>query len=166
MKSDLVTSVFMRLKPRLLVKARNIVGDDAANDVLQDAFFRLWRRRASIKCESEAEGVSLAAVRNTGIDYLRRKAVRRENVTDDFVAIERPDDDDSADLTDQIDEVTRIVESQLSERQRAILYMRDQYGYSIEEIAAEYSLTQANVRMILSRSRNIVRECYRNYIQR
>lgn len=166
MKSDLVTSVFMRLKPRLLIKARNIVGDDAANDVLQDAFFRLWQRRASIRCESEAEGVSLAAVRNTGIDYLRRKAVRRENVTDDFVAIERPDDDDPTELTDQIDEVTRIVESQLSERQRSILYMRDRYGYSIEEIAAEYSLTQANVRMILSRSRNIVRECYRNYVQK
>ena len=166
MKSDLVTSVFMRLKPRLLVRARNIVGDDAANDVLQDAFFRLWQRRGCIKCESEAEGVSLAAVRNTGIDYLRRKAVRRENLTDDFVAIERPDDDDASELTDQIDEVTRIVESQHSERQRSILYMRDRYGYSIEEIAAEYSLTQANVRMILSRSRNIVRECYRNYVQK
>lgn len=56
MKAELFTSVFLRLKPRLMAKAKGLVGDDDAADVLQDVFFKLWQKRDDMASEREAEG--------------------------------------------------------------------------------------------------------------
>lgn len=169
MKAELFTSVFLRLKPRLMAKAKGLVGDDDAADVLQDVFFKLWQKRDDMASEREAEGQAVMAVRNMGIDYLRRRSSRREDPVGDSTDISDAsmvDDDDESAKAERLADVTRIIERELTERQCSILYMRDRYGYSIEEIACHYSLSEANVRMILSRARNTVRECYIKYRQK
>ena len=114
-------------------------------------------------------GMTVMAVRNMGIDYLRRRSSRREDPVGDSTDISDAsmvDDDDESAKAERLADVTRIIERELTERQCSILYMRDRYGYSIEEIACHYSLSEANVRMILSRARNTVRECYIKYRQK
>ncbi len=164
MKSHLLTSVFMRMRPRLLSTARGILsGSDAeALDVLQDAFCRLWSRRDELSDESHAVGASVTAVRNASIDALRR----RRTFTDVDVLESMPADDRADTSSDLLHEVENIIDRHLSERDRRILYLRDRYGYDIEAIGAELNLSEANVRMILSRARRTVRECYRQRINR
>ncbi len=157
MKHDLLTSVFTRLQPRLLASARRLLADDSdARDALQDAFCRLWQHRADIDGEQQAEGVSVVSVRNACIDVMRR---RRFRDADPIEAIDaRVVSDDPPDL---LEEVTAVIESALTPRQRDILYMRDREGYEMAEIACQFGLSEANVRLILSRARKTVRECYR-----
>ncbi len=161
MNSDLLTTVFMRLRPRLMATAQTILAgsEPDAMDALQDAFCRLWGHRDSLQSVSHAEGVTVTAVRHAAIDALRR---RRDVVGVEQLAEEAEDADSADDLFGQVE---RLIETALSERDRKILYMRDRYGYDMESIARQTGLTEANVRVVLSRARRAVRECYRKSLR-
>ena len=50
MEEDKLTTAFRRISMRLRQSARKLTGTaDDADDVLQEAFFRLWRKRSEIK---------------------------------------------------------------------------------------------------------------------
>lgn len=162
MNHDILTSIFTRLRPSLLASAKNVLresGDDAS-DALQDAFCRLWRHRDSFADEEHARAASYTAVRNAAIDMVRR---RRSTIS----AGEVPETAaDAVEASDLYDEVNSIIVRELTERERSILMMRDRNGFEMDAIAARLEITEANVRLILSRARRKVRECYRERINR
>lgn len=157
MEEDALTSAFRRIGARLRRSARSLTGSDAdADDALQEAFFRLWRRREDITAREQAEKLLTATVRNAGIDTLRARTRHSDSPVPEIA-------DDTEDATAQSEllaEVKMLMETSLSPDHRSILYERDQYGWDITEIAEAHGLTEANVRMILSRSRKRVRELY------
>lgn len=162
MKEELLTSVFMRIKGRLRLTARRIVGDDAVDDALQDAFVRLWSRRSDFESEHAVEGVAVTTVKNICIDSLRRDTVRRHDDIDDNTSVASVTDDyyERQEQGELYGEVTDLIERQLSERDRRILYLRDRDGWEMEDIALELGISEANVRVILSRSRKTIRQIY------
>lgn len=158
MKSDILTSIFTRLRPSLLASARGVLRENEADasDALQEAFCRLWRHRGSFESESHARAASYMAVKNAAIDIVRRRrpAAPVEEIPEEVSA-------DDAGCTELYDEVDRIIRRELSERERDVLMMRDRHGFEMDAIAARLDATEANVRLILSRARKKVRECYR-----
>ena len=162
MNHDILTSIFTRLRPSLLASAKNVLREsgDVASDALQDAFCRLWRHRDSFADEEHARAASYTAVRNAAIDMVRR---RRSTIS----AGEIPETAaDAVEASDLYDEVNSIIVRELTERERSILMMRDRNGFEMDAIAARLEITEANVRLILSRARRKVRECYRERINR
>lgn len=158
MASDILTTTFMRLRERLQANARRLLADDsAAEDALQDAFCRLWRHKDDIVSDSQAEGLSVTAVRNTCIDALRR---RRNNLPIDQAEAEVSDSDADDDRSEIYESVRLIIDRRLSQRERAVITMRDTMGMEFADIADELGITENNVRMILSRARRTVREIY------
>lgn len=163
MKEELLTSVFMRIKGRLQMTARRIVSDEAVDDALQDAFVRLWSRRSDFDSATAVEGVAVTTVRNICIDTLRRDAVRRHDDIDDnpsAAAVTDDYGDDTQERRELYGEVTGLIDKELSERDRRILYLRDRDGWEMDDIALEMGISEANVRVILSRSRKIIRQIY------
>lgn len=163
MKEELLTSVFMRIKGRLQMTARRIVSDEAVDDALQDAFVRLWSRRSDFDSATAVEGVAVTTVRNICIDTLRRDAVRRHDDIDDnpsAAAVTDDYGDDRQERRELYGEVTELIDKELSERDRRILYLRDRDGWEMDDIALEMGISEANVRVILSRSRKIIRQIY------
>lgn len=163
MKDELLTSVFMRIKGRLRLTAQRIVNDDAVDDALQEAFMRLWSRRSDFDSSNIIEGVAVTTVRNICLDTLRRNAVRRHDDIDETPSAVAVIDDDSEEIQAQCElygEVSTLINSQLSERDRRILYLRDRDGWEMDEIAQEMGISEANVRVILSRSRKTIRQIY------
>lgn len=160
MENDLLTSTFTRLQSRLRDMAQRMLGSrDDAGDALQEAFCRLWQRRDSFTSTSHAEGATVTTVRNICIDTLRRQVV--ETVADEIP--DRPDDSPSDnDIDSTLSRVRAIIDSKLSPVQRTVIYMRDMQQMSIADISRATSMTEANVRMTLSRARRAVRECYIN----
>ena len=152
MRAEILTSVFTRLRPALLASAKSVLRDSAddAPDALQEAFCRLWRHRDRLETEEHACAASYTAVRNAAIDMVRRS---RPTVTDEMI----PDA-----IAELYDEVSRIIRQALSERERDVLMLRDHSGFELDAIASRFGTTEANVRVILSRARRKVRECYRN----
>lgn len=156
MEEDKLTTAFRRISMRLRQSARKLTGTaDDADDVLQEAFFRLWRKRSEIRDEEHAEKLLTATVHNAGIDLLRYRA-RYSDETPEELAEQAPDED----RTELLSDVTALIDRTLTDEQRQILYERDRDGWEIEDIALRHGLSEANVRMILSRSRKRVRELY------
>lgn len=149
----------MRLRERLRANARRLLDDDCeADDALQDAFCRLWKHREKIVTDSQAEGLSVIAVRNTCIDALRR---RQNGLPIDQAEAEFSDNDDSDSMRYELyRSVKQIIDSRLSERERRVITMRDTMGMDFADIADELGITENNTRMILSRARRTVREIY------
>lgn len=156
MEEDKLTTAFGRISMRLRQSARKLTGTaDDADDVLQEAFFRLWRKRSEIHDEEHAEKLLTAIVHNVGIDLLRYRA-RYSDETPEEQAEQAPDED----RTELLSDITALIDRTLTDEQRQILYERDRDGWEIEDIALRHGLSEANVRMILSRSRKRVRELY------
>ncbi len=156
MEEDKLTTAFRRISMRLRQSARKLTGTaDDADDVLQEAFFRLWRKRSEIHDEEHAEKLLTAIVHNVGIDLLRYRA-RYSDETPEEQAEQAPDED----RTELLSDITALIDRTLTGEQRQILYERDRDGWEIEDIALRHGLSEANVRMILSRSRKRVRELY------
>ena len=142
-----VLTIFTCIRQRLHTTARSIAGEDNADDVLHDAFCKLWTER-----------IAATIVKNVSIDYLRsaQRSVQPANVCG------ATDDAKEQDMRERFDAVKRIVEMQLSDTQRRVLWMRDYEGYSFAEIAAAVDMTEENVRQTLSRARKQIRETYKN----
>lgn len=160
-QSNILLNVFQRMRPRLFATAKGIVqSDEDALDVLQDAFFRLWRRQDKIGDEASAEGLCVTAVRTVAIDTERRRSARGERVdieaTSGLQAQSTPTTD-----AELFGEIKAIIDSALPPRQRDVLYMRDYRGMEMEDIALRMDISEANVRVMLSRARNTVREIYK-----
>lgn len=153
MNSDYITSAFRRIGNRLLARSGRIVGNEDAADALQEAFVRLWTARMQPTAESQAEAMLSRTVYNLTIDsYRRNRLMTRDDIPEQPA---EPTDD-----SDLIDDVNRLIAQNLSERDRMILLRRDRDGWDFDEIAATYGITEANARMIVSRSRNTIRTLY------
>lgn len=157
MKRDKVVSIFTHLHQRLHTTARNIAGDDNADDILQDAFCKLWTLKNLPSDQQQTEKIASTIVRNVSIDY-RRSAERKTQSS-----IDKADTENSQEnaIRELFVTVKHIIELQLSDMQRQVLWMRDYEGYSFAEVAEKMCITEENARQILSRARKTIRETYK-----
>lgn len=162
MKSDILTSTFMRFRATLESVAARIAGPDDAEDVIHDAFCRLWSKHPSVRDESEAMKLTYTAVRNLAIDRYRALGVRHAIPIDQCPEPQTDGDEPYANDRQQTYEaVIRLSRKTLNETQYEIFRLHDIEGVSYPEIARLTGMSPENVRMTLSRARKAIRERYR-----
>lgn len=165
MEDHTMISTFQGLNLRLKSLVRRFLHDtDAAEDVIQEAFCRLWPRRGSIETSSDAQALATTVVRNICIDRVRHEGR--------FVECAIDEDRDSAcsasaqenmEVSEQYEWVSRYVNERLSTMQREVLRLHDFEGFSFEEIAEKLNIEQTAVRMNLSRARRAIRDQYNEW---
>lgn len=164
MKEEFVTSVFTRCRERLRLTARRLLGnDDDADDALQETFCRLWGKREALRDEAAVEGTTVTTLRNICIDSLRRSAAHpADSVDDQLAAIEAraglEADQEETEL--RYAEIAELIDRRLSPRDSQFIYLRDRDGWDFDEIAERFDLDEGNVRVIVSRARRAIRDCY------
>jgi len=157
-------SAFRKMGERLRRMAGTLLAnEDDADDALQEAFARLWPRRADIPTEEAASALLCSTVRHLSIDELRRRKVRGEQP---LTGNEPPPEAESgerspADTEALYGEVERLIEEKLTPLQRDILRRKEFRQESYADIAASLQMQETAVRMQLSRARKIIRETYR-----
>ena len=157
MPRELLTDTYMTLRERFRMRARRILGNaEEAEDALQEAFYRLWAKGYEICSRSEAEALLSTAVRNTSLDAVRR---RRDKVPLD--AADRLPAEDRRDRAEQLANVRKLIDSELTDTQRYIMEKVEYGGITQEQIAEELGMQPAAVRMQLSRARKTIRELYK-----
>lgn len=158
-----VLSAFQHLRRRLQNISAHITGDtEDAEDALQDAFIKLWMRRAEIKSTDEVAAIMTTTVQHLSIDRIRSRNAKSEVPIDDnrdtFI-------DDSNDLQSEIEErflqIQHIIATRLTITQQRVLQLRDYENREYEDIAQTLQMQPAAVRMQLSRARKAVRDIYR-----
>ena len=152
------------LRRRAFAIAYRMLGSVAeAEDIVQEALLRLHRvRDAGTQIDTPMAYISTLATR-LSIDHLRSARVRREQYVGDWLPeplVESPEGDPAqrAEMLDSLSFAFLAVLERLSPEQRAVLLLRDVFGYEYDEIAEILDLEAANVRQLAVRARRRVRE--------
>ena len=137
--------------------ARSIITDDVeAEDIVQDVFERVWRARAAVLASQYPRAYVCRMAHNLAID--RQRAKQRVQNFMGVESITAMADGDNETTTNDMAMITRRLISQLPEKQRLAMHMRDIEGYEMDEIASLLESDEASVRVNISRARKSVRE--------
>ena len=139
-----------RLRPRLMLTASRYLGDDDAEDTVQDALLRLWQMVGELRQPFDA--LALRLTRNLCIDQVRRKKPT--------VMLTDSGETDQAENDDERIERMMAVVSTLPDLQQTILRLRHLEGMEMNEIADLIGSSEVAIRKALSRARQAVRQKY------
>ena len=134
---------------RLLALARSIVADLEAEDVVQDALIKAWKKLGSLREPKAFPAWVTRIVANTAIANARR---RRFFDSIDDLSIAAADEP----VDTRID-VGRLL-SILAPKQRAVLHLTTIDGYTDSEIAASLGISSSSVRVHRMRARRRLAE--------
>lgn len=148
--------LFERLYPGLFRYLRRLTGDaDAAEDAAQETFVRLTGQTLP---DDEVRPWLFTVATNLIRDRAR-KADRHRRLQSHVPAAQGPDlPDVSAERSERIAMVRRAL-SQLSERDRAMLLMREE-GFKYSEIATAVDVAAGSVGTLLARAARRFAETY------
>lgn len=129
-----------------------------AEDVVQEAFFRLERaRQGGVVVESPKAYLASVTTR-LAIDHLRSARTRRESyvgtwLPEPIVADVHESPEQMAELSDSLSMAFLVLLESLSPVERAVFLLREVFNYSYEDIAPIVDKSEANCRQIFGRSR-------------
>lgn len=146
------------LREKLLRFSLKMIGEKAdAEDIVQEAFLKLWYIREKLDGYNNVEALAMQVTKNLVIDKLRTR--RPEGLDIETLAYDSGFRNPAEELEEQ-DAVACIRQliGQLPGLQQTIIRMKDVEGYELSEIA-EITGTQIEaVRVNLSRARKKIRE--------
>lgn len=160
MDVDSFKRLFLPLHPKLFRIAYALVGNKAdAEDILQEAYYKLWKRKDELAIIQNPEAFCVTLVKNLSLDFLRSAHATRqeEEVTEILPLQAEATPDKQLETNDHLQQVQRLI-NRLPDNQRQVLRLRGIDDCSMEEIEQITGLTAANIRVLLSRARKSIRE--------
>lgn len=145
-------SVVKELTARLFrfVK-KSIPNEDSCNDIVQEAFVRLWEKHPNVPVEKAKAWLFMVGYRLM-LDELKRTKRFIDNETD--VQSEK----DSTIHQMELQEVIQLGLQILPTIQKQVLLLRDLEGYAYDEIGEILQLTESQVKVYLFRARTKMKD--------
>jgi RNA polymerase sigma-70 factor (ECF subfamily) len=133
---------------------RRMIGfQEAARDLAQDVFMKLWNNRHSVDTSRPVFTYLYKLAINSSIDYLRK--IKPLSIGDEVNQILSVDQNENqAELFELIQKCLEF----LKPKQKAVFILRDFDGLTFEEIAKVLDTNEQNVRSNLHLARRRVRE--------
>lgn len=133
-----------------------------AEDVVQEAYIKLWNKRDELIDVTNSEAYCVILLRNLCLDFLRAKKKHLFQSTEDTVISDNMVLSDEIETSDEIKHIETIIDL-LPEQQRKIIKLRHFDDYSNEEIEEIMGLTSVNVRVLMSRARKKIKDLFNSY---
>jgi RNA polymerase sigma-70 factor (TIGR02957 family) len=129
-----------------------------AEDLVQEAFFRLERARRSGVVVDSPKAYLAAATTRLAIDHMRSARARRESyvgtwLPEPIVSDPHESPEQMAELSDSLSMAFLVLLESLSPVERAVFLLREVFDYSYEDIAQIVDKSEANCRQIFARAR-------------
>ncbi|MBO8142825.1 MAG: sigma-70 family RNA polymerase sigma factor [Firmicutes bacterium] len=156
--------------------ACRMVGREAAEDVTQEVFLRVYRRLHTYRQEADFRTWLLRIAYNACIDHLRQWRRRREQLVSldggeapmDAAALpaEGPQASDPHARAERREfaQVLQQALLQLTEKHRAVIVLHDMHGLSYEEVGKVLGCSLGTVKSRLFYARRALREQLRPYV--
>lgn len=160
MDADSFKRLFLPLHPKLFRIAYALVESKAdAEDILQDAYCKLWNRRDELAGIQSPEAFCVTLVKNLCLDFLRSAHANRhdEEITEAITLSTDSSPEKELETQDKIRQVRRLI-NKLPQNQRQVLKLRGINDCSLDEIEQITGLSAVNIRVLLFRARKIIRE--------
>jgi len=154
-------AVFSTYAGQLQEVARRIVRcREAATEIVQEVFYRVWRNRDNLEIREQLAGYLYRATRNRALDHLKRRQLERQWQAEAWRArAAATPDSSSAASADQGEVADAFVEAlaRLPERRRLVLMLRFRDGLSYQEIAERLGIAVKTVENQVGRGLKEVR---------
>ncbi len=151
--------IILPLKDKLFRLALQITRNRAeAEDTVQETLIRIWNRRSEWEKIESLEAYCLTVVRNLAIDRSERMDAQTVELTADLDRIsDSSGPHDHLVSKDHLMLVRRLM-SELPEKQRLTMHLREVEGKSYKEIAALLQISEEQVKVNLFRARQKVKQ--------
>jgi len=133
---------------------RLLGNSEAAKDVLQELFLKLWEMRGELYKMTSIDAFACTVLKNKCLDKLR---LQKETVEVDILKSQGNNPEAAFDLGEGIAEIRKLMQM-LPEKQRLIMQMRDIDCCTFEEIAQLVDTSANNVRVQLCIARKWVKD--------
>lgn len=161
------TTMAARLRPALRASAARWLADaprgcDGCDDVVQDTLLRLWILRDRLDGYENIDAVAMVTARRLAIDAIRRAGSRPSDELDEATLTHESDYLSPDTLLDSrmAEQLASSLLCQLPSRQALVVRMRHADGLELAEIASVTGLSEGNIRVLLSRGRQRLRQLY------
>ena len=156
---------FLPFHSKLFKVAYLMLGNkDDANDVVQDAYLKMWNKRDSLAIIENTQAYCIKLVRNMCLDRHRAASIDVVDKTPEELPLQS-DDSSSRDI--ELKQTTKLLNqclARLPAQQRQVIRLRDINGCSMQEIEKATGLSAVNARVLLSRARKSLRTQFQNVI--
>jgi len=130
---------------------------DDSEDILQDTYYKLWSRRDELLNIHQPEAFCVRLVKNLCLDFLKSPRNRLDDEPAELINISTgKTPDKELESKEKVQQIEALIE-QLPEKQRIVMQMRGCGDCSLEEIETVTGESAANVRVLLSRARNTLK---------
>lgn len=143
--ADCLDGIYALAGGQMFAVALGIVGKDFAEDVLHDSFIKIARFAKKFRSGMSPYGWVLKIVRNTALDYVKKKNVRKETSTEEFFSLS------SLDYSPENRENAIMLEqaiAKLEPDERKIIYYVYYLDMTVREIAAEINSSKSAVQRL------------------
>ncbi|MDR1555653.1 MAG: sigma-70 family RNA polymerase sigma factor [Tannerellaceae bacterium] len=146
------------LREKLLNISLRLTEEKAdAEDIVQEAFLKLWHIRNTLDDYQSVEALAVTVTRNLALDALRTRKPGGKEPDTLLADPESRNPEELLEQQDAIDCIRRLI-SRLPSLQQTIIRMKDIDGYEVEEIAEITGSRIEAVRVNLSRARKKIKE--------
>lgn len=157
MKPEEFNHIILPLRQELLSRAFGMTGNgEDAEDLVQEAMLRLWKRRDSLDASDNIKALLYTILRNAFYDDRRRQHRHPSSELSEGVA---GFEERGVETLDEMALIRNIVEH-LPPLQRQLFRMKEIEGYDAGEIMQITGCTADNLRKNLSRARLKIRDTY------
>ncbi|WP_455593425.1 RNA polymerase sigma factor [Bacteroides sp.] len=128
-----------------------------AEDLVQEAYLKLWDKRDGLTVISNPEAFSVTLVKNMCFDILRSGKYSQNRQTVELNTAWECSQADNLEVKDEVKQIRSLI-ARLPEQQKQVVTLRDVKECSYEEIEHITGLNSVNIRVLLSRARKRIRE--------
>ena len=128
-----------------------------AEDILQEAFLKLWNRQESWQQLDNPEGYCMRVIHNLCIDAYRKNKDSRV-VSADLPEVKNDTHPLNELSAKEYRQQLRVAYNNLPQKQQQAYYLREEAGRSYTEIADELEISVEQVKVNIFRARNFIKE--------
>jgi RNA polymerase sigma-70 factor, ECF subfamily len=151
--------IFRQWYEPVVRSANRVLRDQGVSEELaQDVFLELWRRRESLAEDSSIAGYLMQAVRNRALNHLRHLAVQRKSVVYVEALSEPAEHADAQAQASELQSALIQAIAELPPRTREVFVMSRERGLRYTEIADQLGVTVKAVEANMSRALRMLRE--------
>lgn len=147
--ADCLDGIYELAGGRMYAVALSLVGKDYAEDILHDSFIKIARFAKNYGRGMTPYGWLIKIVRNTALDFLRSRNIRKEVSENEFFSLT------SLDYSPEKRESAIMLEqaiARLEPDEKKIIYCVYYLDMTVREIAVKFSLSKSAVQRIKDRA--------------